>query len=136
MFLIFVNDLTEQISSKFRLFADGALQYNTRDKSHDLQEDPNKLVESLTKKLIIDKCAVLSVKFLKQQQAYCLCDQRLKLQPHEGDNLDERIVTIPCKRVYGATQTRPCEKSGCSRLRCTVEVSSKMRLFRSREQLR
>ena len=32
----------------------------------------------------------------------------LKLQPHEGDNLDERIVTIPGKRVYGATQARPC----------------------------
>ena len=60
----------------------------------------------------------------------------LKLQPNEGDNLDERIVTIPCKRVYGATQTRPCEKSGCSRLRCTVKVFNKMRLFRSREQLR
>ena len=40
----------------------------------------------------------------------------LKLQPHEDDNLDERIVTIPCKRVYGATQARPCETSGCSRL--------------------
>ena len=48
----------------------------------------------------------------------------VKLQPHEGDNLDERIVTIPCKRVYGVTQTRPCGKSGCSRLRCTVKVSS------------
>ena len=60
----------------------------------------------------------------------------LKLQPHEGDNLDERIITIPCKRVYGATQTRPCEKSGCSRLRCTVKVSNKTRLFRSHEQLR
>ena len=59
----------------------------------------------------------------------------LKLQPHEGDNLDERIVAIPCKRVYGATQTRPCEKSGCSRLRCTVKVSNKTRLLRSHEQL-
>ena len=28
----------------------------------------------------------------------------VKLQPHKGDNLDERIVTILCKRVYGATQ--------------------------------
>ena len=60
----------------------------------------------------------------------------LKLQPHEGDNLDERIVTIPCKRVYGATQDRPCETSGCPRLRCTVKVSNKTRLFRSHEQLR
>ena len=60
----------------------------------------------------------------------------LKRQPHEGDNLDKRIVTIPCKRVYGATQARPCETSGCSRLRCTVKASNKTRLFCVREQLR
>ena len=62
--------------------------------------------------------------------------RNVKRQPHEGDNLDERIVTIPCKRVYGATQARPCETSGCSRQRCTVKVSNKTRLFRSHEQLR
>ena len=60
----------------------------------------------------------------------------LKLQPHEGDNLDERIVTILCKRVYGATQDRPCEASGCPWLRCTVKASNKTRLFRSHEQLK
>ena len=60
----------------------------------------------------------------------------IKLQPHEGDNLDERIVTIPCKRVCGATQAHPCETSGCLRLTCTVIVSNKTRLFRSHEQLR
>ena len=60
----------------------------------------------------------------------------LKRQPHEGENLDERIVTIPCKRVYGATQARLCETSGCSRQRCAVKVSNKTRLFRSHEQLR
>ena len=68
--------------------------------------------------------------------AEILCQyNELKLQPHEGDNLDERIVSIPCKRVYGATQVGPCETSGCSRLRCTVKVSNKTRLFRSHEQL-
>ena len=60
----------------------------------------------------------------------------LKHQPHEGDNLDERIVAIPCKRVYGATQTRPWETSGCSGQRCTVKVSNKTRLFCSQKQLR
>ena len=60
----------------------------------------------------------------------------LKHQPHESDNLDELIVTISCKRVYGATQARPCETSGCLRLRCTEKVSNKTRLFRSHEQLR
>ena len=30
-----------------------------------------------------------------------------KPQPHESDNLDERIVTISCKRVHGATRVRP-----------------------------
>ena len=62
--------------------------------------------------------------------------QAVKLQPHEGDNLDERIVTISCKRVYCATQMRPCEASGCSRLTCTVKVFNKARLFRSHKQLR
>ena len=60
----------------------------------------------------------------------------LKRQPHEGENLDERIVTISCKRVYGATQARPCETSGCSRQRCAVEVSNETHLFRNQEQLR
>ena len=64
-----------------------------------------------------------------------MCLLIVKRQPHEGDNLDERIITIPCKRVYGATQTRPCETSGCSRLWCTVKLSNKTRLFRSHEQL-
>ena len=59
----------------------------------------------------------------------------LKRQPHEGDSLDQRIVTIPCKRVYGAAQARPCETSGCLRLRCTVKVSNKTRLFRSHEDV-
>ena len=31
----------------------------------------------------------------------------LKHQPHESDNLDERIVTISFKRVHGATRARP-----------------------------
>ena len=60
----------------------------------------------------------------------------IKLWLHEGDNLDERIVTISCNRVHGATQARPCETSCCLRLRCTVKVSNKTRLFRSHEQLR
>ena len=60
----------------------------------------------------------------------------LKRQPHEGENLGERIVTIPFKRVYGATQSRFCKTSGCSRQRCAVKVSNKTRLFRSHEQLR
>ena len=59
-----------------------------------------------------------------------------KRQPHEGENLGEHIVTIPRKQVYGATQARPCETSGCSRLRCTVKASNKTRLFCIREQLR
>ena len=60
----------------------------------------------------------------------------IKPQSHEGDNLDECIVTVPCKRVYGATQSRFCETSGCSRLRCVVKVSNKTRLFCRQEQLR
>ena len=34
----------------------------------------------------------------------------VKHQPHENDNLDERIVTISCKRVHGATQARPAKR--------------------------
>ena len=58
----------------------------------------------------------------------------VKRQPHDCDNLDERIVTIPCKRVHGATQARLCVLSGCSRLRCTVKASNKTRLFCRHEQ--
>ena len=43
LFLMYVNDLTDQLSSECRLFADDALLYNTRDKAHILQEDLNKL---------------------------------------------------------------------------------------------
>ena len=60
----------------------------------------------------------------------------VKRQPHEGENLSERIVTIPCKRVYGATQARPCETRACSRQRRAVKVTNKMRLFFTHEQLR
>ena len=60
----------------------------------------------------------------------------VKRQPHEGENLGKRIVMIPCKRVYGATQARPCETRGCSRQRCALKVTNKMRLFCSHEQLR
>ena len=28
----------------------------------------------------------------------------------ESDNLDERIVTISCKRVHGATRARPVKR--------------------------
>ena len=34
----------------------------------------------------------------------------LKNQPHESDYLDERIVTISSKRVYGATRARPVKR--------------------------
>ena len=60
----------------------------------------------------------------------------LKLWPHESDILDERIVTISCKRVHGTTQACPCETSGCSRLRRTMKVSNKTRLFCRHKQLR
>ena len=81
LFLIFVNDLPEQISSEYRLFAYDSLLYNIRDKSYVLQEDHNKLdnwskVQQL--KFSINKCAVLSVKDLNQHKTYYLCDQRLR----------------------------------------------------------
>ena len=60
----------------------------------------------------------------------------LKLWPHERDNLNEHIVTISCKLVHGVTQACPCEVSCCSRLRCTMKVSNKTRLFCRHKQLR
>ena len=33
-----------------------------------------------------------------------------KRQPHESDNLDERIVTISCKRIRGVTRARPVKR--------------------------
>lgn len=81
LFLIFVNDLTDQISSECRLFADDALLYNTRDKAHILQEDLNTLeVWSRAWQLSfnIAKCSVLSIKDSKLEQIYYLNNQRLK----------------------------------------------------------
>ena len=69
-------------------------------------------------------------------QAMAFLWTTVKLLPHESDNLDERIVTISCKRVHGATQARPCETSGYSRLRCTMKVSNKTRWFCRHELLR
>ena len=64
-FLIYVNDLTDQLSSECRHFADDALLYNTRDKAHILQEDLNKLGNWSRKWQLsfnINKCSVLSVR--------------------------------------------------------------------------
>ena len=36
--------------------------------------------------------------------------ERVKHQPHESDNLDERIVTISCQQVHGATRARPVKR--------------------------
>ena len=64
-------NLTEQISSECRLFVDNALLYNTRDKSHVLQELKLKNRSKVWQlKFNIYKCAILSVKNLKQHQAY------------------------------------------------------------------
>ena len=91
LFLIFVNNLTEKISSECRLFVDDALLHDTRDQYYVLQEDIYKLnnwskvVQQL--EFNIDTCAVLSVENLKHHQAYYLCDQRLKnvnIHPYLG----------------------------------------------------
>ena len=34
----------------------------------------------------------------------------IKLQPHESDNTDKRIVAISCKRVHGATRARSVKR--------------------------
>ena len=36
--------------------------------------------------------------------------ERVKHQPHESDNLDERIATISCQQVHGATLARPVKR--------------------------
>ena len=81
LFLIFINDLTDQITSECCLFADDALLYNTRSNSQVLQEDLNQL-ETWSRDwqlfFNIDKCSVLSVKDPKLDQKYYLNNQRLR----------------------------------------------------------
>ena len=36
--------------------------------------------------------------------------ERVKHQPHDSDNLDERIGTISCQQVHGATRARPVKQ--------------------------
>ena len=53
--------------------------------------------------------ATMSVKCLQFLELKPL-QPTLKNQPHESDYLDERIVTISCKQVYGATRARPVKR--------------------------
>jgi len=81
LFLLYINDLPEQITSQCRLFADDALLYNTRENTSVLQDDLNKLESwSHTWQLSFNssKCSVLSVGEKDSQQAYFLNNARLQ----------------------------------------------------------
>ena len=110
-----MNDLTEQILSEFRLFADCALLYNTRDESHVLQGDLYKL-NNWSKvwelKFSIDKSAVLSVKDPKRYHVYYRYlgvefsyDLKRKANIENVAAKETRVPGILC-RVLGGADTK------------------------------
>ena len=81
LFLIYINDLTDQLSSECRLFADDALLYNTREKAQLLQEDLKKLDEwskNWQLSFNVGKCSVMSIKDSSLSQSYYLNNRRLE----------------------------------------------------------
>ena len=81
LFLLYVNDLSAQLVSECRLFADDAVLYNTRQNKDILQQDLLKL--ELWSKLWqlsfnTTKCSVLSIKDPSLQQDYYLNNTRIK----------------------------------------------------------
>ena len=81
LFLLYVNDLPQQITSECRLFADDALVYNTRNNSDDLKSDLKALENwSHTWQLTFNpsKCSVLSIGKKHSHQNYFLNNTKLK----------------------------------------------------------
>ena len=77
LLLLYVNDLSAQLVSECRLFADDAVLYNTRQNKDILQQDLLKL-ELWSKLWQLSKCSVLSIKNPSLEQDYYLNNTRIK----------------------------------------------------------
>ena len=80
LFLIYINDLPDLLSSNCRLFADDSLLFNYRSNKFILQQDLNVLqLYAAEWQLIfnIPKCAVISIGESNSNVDYVLCNTRL-----------------------------------------------------------
>ena len=90
LFLIYINDIAENVNSNIRLFADGCVVYRKTNSQQDhfiLQEDLNTPVEwSVTWQMEfnVDKCVVMNIGSLRNKSyfAYKLENQTLEVVKH------------------------------------------------------
>ena len=115
LFILYINDLPQNIMSQCRLFADDALLFNTRDKCDTLAKDLKTLEAwSRTWQLSFNtaKCAVLSIGEKDSKQVYFLNGSRLKnvnSHPYLGVELNYNLkfsrhidnITSKASRVQG-----------------------------------
>ena len=100
MFLVYINDINESITSSVRLFADDCVVYRTitmLQDSEKLQEDLHQWTSKWQMKINVDKCAVLHCthSLTPIQYAYQLLGHFLdvkKLHTYLGIG----ILTMPC----------------------------------------
>ena len=125
LFLIYINDIAENISSNIRLFADDCVVYRQIDSPQDhsiLQDDLNKLVDwsnTWQMKFNVDKCVVMNFGTLKNKSKYeyKMNNQTLEVVKHNpylgvelSDNMkyNQHINTITwsskASRVLGFVQ--------------------------------
>ena len=92
LFLIYINDITENITSELRLFADDCLLYHTIKSLQDcelLQQDLDRLVQRLEKWLMkfnVQKCTSMSVYLLQSR----FQDFTYKMNNDELTRMDEQ----------------------------------------------
>ena len=102
LFLLYVNDIPDNINSTVRLFADDCLVYRTIDNPSDqqiLQDDLNKLEQWQNKwqmNFNPSKCYILSISSKKcfKSPVYTLCNQPLKhvnSHPYLGVEIDNKL---------------------------------------------
>ena len=88
LFLIYINDICNNLSSSCKLFADDTTIYNTSSNSDILQEDINKLVEwskMWQLKFNIDKCKILHIGNTNPRQEYTMNSVPLNTVENEKD---------------------------------------------------
>ena len=108
MFLVYINDINENITSLIRLFADDYVIYKTvtlMQEAEQLQDDLRKICKWTNKwqmKLNVDKCAILRCTQCQMpiQYVYTLMDCNLDVKRHhtyldiEIDNTIRHVMVI------------------------------------------
>ncbi|KAI8511872.1 hypothetical protein Bbelb_109720 [Branchiostoma belcheri] len=111
LFLLYINDLPDQLDSNVRLFADDCLLYvelSTQTDSQLLQKDLNTLEEWQSKWLMQfnpEKCYIMHItnKRTPHATSYQFCGQALaitKIHPYLGVTLTSGLKSVPVKNTY------------------------------------